>query len=157
MIKELLVHDLDRDSFADMYAQTLVYGLFAARYNDTSPNDFTRAEARELVPTSNPFLRQFFDHIAGANFDWRLARIVDELCEIFEVSAVREIVHEHLMQLSLTGDQTDDMDPIIHFYEDFLQAYDPEQRKRMGAYYTPVPVVRFMVRMVDHLLKNESV
>ncbi|HXQ00336.1 MAG TPA: type ISP restriction/modification enzyme [Solirubrobacteraceae bacterium] len=155
MIKELLVHDLDKGSFADMYAQTLVYGLFAARYNDTSPDNFTRAKARELVPASNPFLQQFFDHIAGANFDWRLARIVDELCEIFAVSGVREIVHQHLMQPSLTGEQTDDMDPIIHFYEDFLQAYDPDQRKRMGAYYTPVPVVRFMVRMVDHLLKAE--
>ena len=129
MIKELLVHDLDKDRFGDMYAQTLVYGLFAARYNDTSPDDFTRAEARDLVPKSNPFLQQFFDHIAGANFDWRLARIVDELCEIFAVSSVREIVHQHLVQPSLTGDQTDDMDPIIHFYEDFLQAYDPDQRK----------------------------
>jgi len=138
-----------------MYAQTLVYGLFAARYNDTSPDDFTRAEARDLVPKSNPFLQQFFDHIAGANFDWRLARIVDELCEIFAVSSVREIVHQHLVQPSLLGDQTDDMDPIIHFYEDFLQAYDPDQRKKLGAYYTPVPVVRFMVRMVDHLLKTE--
>src|ERR1700728_2206979 len=115
MIKELLVHDLDKGSFADMYAQTLVYGLFAARYNDTSPDNFTRAKARELVPASNPFLQQFFDHIAGANFDWRLARIVDELCEIFAVSGVREIVHQHLMQPSLTGEQTDDMDPIIHF------------------------------------------
>lgn len=155
MIKELLVHDLDKSKFADMYAQTLVYGLFAARYNDPSPDSFTRAEARELVPTSNPFLRQFFDHIAGANFDWRLAQIVDELCDIFSVSAVRKIVHSHLVQPTLTGDPTDDKDPIIHFYEDFLQAYDPEQRKKMGAYYTPVPVVRYMVRMVDRLLKDE--
>jgi hypothetical protein len=155
LIKDLLVHDLDSDSFADMYAQTLVYGLFAARYNDASPDDFTRSEARDLVPRSNPFLQQFFDHIAGTNFDRRLARIVDELCEIFTVSNVREIVHQHLKQTSLTGDPTDDMDPIIHFYEDFLQAYDADQRKKMGAYYTPVPIVRFMVRMVDYLLKTE--
>ncbi len=155
LIKELLVHDLDEERFADMYAQTLVYGLFAARYNDPSPDDFTRQEARDLVPASNPFLRQFFDHIAGAQFVARLAHIVDELCEVFAVSSVREIVHRHLVQPSLTGEPTDEMDPIIHFYEDFLKAYDPVQRKKMGAYYTPLPVVRFMVRMVDKLLKEE--
>ncbi len=152
MIKELLVHDLDKSKFADMYAQTLVYGLFAARYNDMSPDDFTRAEARELVPQSNPFLRQFFDHIAGANFDRRLARIVDELCELFAVSAVHEIVHKHL---DVTNDESDDKDPLIHFYEDFLRAYDPAQRKKMGVYYTPLPVVRFMVRTVDEILKRD--
>jgi hypothetical protein len=152
MIKELLVHDLDKSKFADMYAQTLVYGLFAARYNDMSPDDFTRAEARELVPQSNPFLRQFFDHIAGANFDRRLARIVDELCELLAVSAVHEIVHKHL---DVTNDESDDKDPLIHFYEDFLRAYDPAQRKKMGVYYTPLPVVRFMVRTVDEILKRD--
>lgn len=155
LLKELLVHDLDEEHFADMYAQTLVYGLFAARYNDPSPDTFSRQEARELVPASNPFLRQFFDHIAGPQFDSRLAHIVDELCEVFAVSAVKEIVHRHLVLPSLTGDDTDEMDPIIHFYEDFLKAYDPEQRKKMGAFYTPVPVVRFMVRMVDKLLREE--
>jgi hypothetical protein len=155
LIKELLVHDLDASKFADMYAQTLVYGLFAARYDDPSSDTFSRQEARDLLPASNPFLREFFDHIAGPHFDKRLAFIVDELCAVFAVSGVRAIVHEHIIRPTLTGDPTDDKDPIIHFYEDFLQAYDPEQRKKMGAYYTPVPVVRFMVRMVDHLLRGE--
>lgn len=149
LIRETLVHDIDKARFSDMYAQTLVYGLFAARFNDTSPDDFTRAEARDLVPPSNPFLRQFFDHIAGANFDSRLAYIVDELCEVFRVSDVRSIVHKHL------AGPEDDRDPIIHFYEDFLKSYDPDQRKRMGAYYTPLPIVRFMIRMVDGILKDE--
>lgn len=152
MMKELLVHDLDHEGFADMYSQTLVYGLFVARYNDSTIDNFTRNEARDLVPKSNPFLLQFFDHIVGPNFDTRLAYIVDELCEIFSVSNVQEIVHKHLR---IQDDTSEEKDPIIHFYEDFLQAYDPHERKRMGAYYTPVPVVRYIIRQVDKILKED--
>ncbi len=152
MMKELLVHDLEPAKFADMYAQTLVYGLFVARYSDPTPENFTRSEARDLVPKSNPFLLQFFDHIVGPNFDVRLAYIVDELCEIFSVSNVQEIVHKHLR---VQDETVEDRDPIIHFYEDFLQEYDPNERKKMGAYYTPVPVVRYIVRQVDRILKED--
>lgn len=152
MMKELLVHDLEPAKFADMYAQTLVYGLFVARYSDPTPDNFTRGEARDLVPKSNPFLLQFFDHIVGPNFDVRLAYIVDELCEIFSVSNVQEIVHKHLR---VQDETVEDRDPIIHFYEDFLQEYDPNERKKMGAYYTPVPVVRYIVRQVDRILKED--
>jgi predicted helicase len=151
MMQKLLVHDLTTDKFADMYAQTLVYGLFVARYNDQSLETFDRREARDLVPKSNPFLQKFFDHIVGPDFDDRLAVIVDELCEVFAVSDVRQLVHKHLKVL----DDTSDKDPIIHFYEDFLKEYDPAERKKMGAYYTPVPVVRFMIRQVDEILKKE--
>ena len=152
MMKELLVTDLTRNQFADMYAQTLVYGLFTARYNDETPDDFTRAEARDLVPATNPFLREFFDHIAGINFNKSLSYIVDELCEIFAVSDIKEIVHKHL---KLDKDGDDSKDPIIHFYEDFLANYDAELRKKMGAYYTPTPVVRYIIRMVDKVLRDD--
>lgn len=153
MMRELLVHDLSTDAFADMYAQTLVYGLFVARYNDKQPDTFSRGEARDLVPRSNPFLQRFFDHIVGPDFDSRLGYIVDELCDVFRVSDVKALVHKHLR---IADDQdSGDKDPIIHFYEDFLKEYDPEQRKKMGAYYTPVPVVNFIVRNVDRILKDE--
>jgi len=152
MMKALLVHDLSKEKFADMYAQTLVYGLFVARYGDSTPDTFTRTEARDLVPKSNPFLRHFFDHIIGPDFVTRLGYIVDELCEVFEVSDVRNIVHKHL---KIADDTSDDKDPIIHFYEDFLQKYDASERKKMGAYYTPIPVVKFIVRQVDQILKEE--
>jgi len=152
MMKQLLLHDLEPKKFADMYAQTLVYGLFVARYGDTTPDSFTRSEARDLVPKSNPFLRHFFDHIVGPNFDTRLSYIVDELCEIFSVSDVQQIVHKHLR----IQDSTDAAkDPIIHFYEDFLQEYDPSERKKMGAYYTPIPVVKYIIRHVDKILKED--
>ena len=126
VIKDLLVHDLSTDKFSDMYAQTLVYGLFIARYSDSSLETFTRQEARDLVPASNPFLRQFFDHIAGSQFDKRLAYIVDELCAVFQVSDIKSIIKQHFKQDSLFGDEVQVKDPIIHFYEDFLKEYDPE-------------------------------
>jgi predicted helicase len=144
-IKKMLVHDLSLESFADMYAQTLVYGLFVARYHDDSSDTFSRQEARDLVPASNPFLQHFFDHIAGPNFDRRLSHIVDELCEVFQHANTKKLVEEYM----------EDADPIIHFYEDFLKEYDPELRKKMGAYYTPLPVVNFIVRSVDQILKRD--
>lgn len=152
LMKTMLVHDMSVENFSDMYAQTLVYGLFVARYRDKSPTSFTRAEARDLVPRSNPFLRQFFDHIAGSQFDQRLATIVDELSDVFAVSSVADIVHRHLR----LQDKTEGVkDPIIHFYEDFLSAYDPKIRKSMGAYYTPIPVVKYIVKSIDKLLRSE--
>ncbi|MBM3702014.1 MAG: DNA methyltransferase [Actinobacteria bacterium] len=153
-IKKLLVHDLTTNTFADMYAQTLVYGLFAARYHDEDPESFTRQEARDLIPKSNPLLRHFFDHIVGPNFDKRLEYIVNELCEVFSHADVNELMREYYNN-NLTDEKQKGLDPVIHFYEDFLKEYDPILRKKMGAYYTPVPVVQFIVRSVDYLLKKE--
>lgn len=153
-IKKLLVHDLTQDAFADMYAQTLVYGLFAARYHDESQESFSRQEARDLIPNSNPLLRHFFDHIVGPNFDKRLEYIVNELCEVFSHANVAELMKEYY-KIDLWGETHRDPDPVIHFYEDFLKEYDPELRKKMGAYYTPLPVVQFIVRSVDYILKKE--
>ncbi len=150
VIKKLLLADLDKEKFADMYAQTLVYGLFVARYYDESSENFSRQEARDLVPASNPFLRNFFDHIAGSSFDPRIEFIVTELCEEFTNADVQAIVHNYY-----NVDKDDSRDPIIHFYEDFLQEYDQAERKKMGVFYTPLPVVRFIVRAVDDILKKE--
>ncbi len=144
-LKKMLVHDLTLEAFSDMYSQTLVYGLFAARYYDESPDTFTRQEARDLVPASNPFLQHFFDHIAGPNFDKRLSYIVDELCMVFRHSNIKQLIEEYMGEA----------DPVIHFYEDFLKEYDPILRKKMGAYYTPMPVVSFIIRSVDQILKRD--
>lgn len=154
VIKNLLVHDLSYESFADMYAQTLVYGLFVARYYDSSPKDFSRLEAQRLIPASNPFLGHFFDHISGRNFEKRLSFIVDELCEIFSHADVKELMTEYFKQ-NIFGDKIYNLDPVIHFYEDFLKEYDENLRKKMGAYYTPTPVVNFIVRSVDEVLKTK--
>jgi len=153
-IKKLLVHDLTRDSFADMYAQTLVYGLFVARFHDETPDSFSRTEARDLIPNSNPFLRHFFDHIVGPDFDKRLEYIVNELCEVFSHADVKVLMDQYYKkdQKDMTHEGPD---PVIHFYEDFLREYDSELRKKLGAFYTPLPVVRFIIRAVDHILEND--
>jgi type I restriction-modification system DNA methylase subunit len=153
-IKKLLVHDLTADAFADMYAQTLVYGLFVARYYDESKKDFSRQEARDLIPKSNPLLQHFFDHIVGPNFDKRLEYIVNELCEVFSHADIPELMREYFSD-DLWGKTQRGPDPVIHFYEDFLKEYDAELRKKMGAYYTPLPVVQFIVRSLDYLLEKE--
>ena len=146
--KQILIHDLTPSGFADIYAQTLAYGMFAARLNDTTLDDFTRQEAAELIPKSNPFLRQLFGYIAGPNIDERIKRTVDNLADVFRATNVEELLKNF-------GKSTQMQDPIIHFYEDFLAAYDPKLRKARGVWYTPEPVVKFIVKAVDEILKTE--
>lgn len=146
--KDILIHDITPKGFADVYAQTIAYGLFAARLYDPTLNDFSRQEAAELIPKSNPFLRKLFGYIAGPDIDDRIKWIVDNLAEIFLACNVQEILKNY-------GEATKMEDPIIHFYEDFLAEYDPKLRKARGVWYTPAPVVSFIVRAVDDILKTE--
>lgn len=154
-IREHLIHEFEVVDFADMYAQTLVYGLFAARYNDDTLESFSRQEARELIPATNPFLKSFFDHISGSTFPKRLEIIVDELCEVFSHANVKELMEDYFKQTNLFGEKHEAPDPVIHFYEDFLREYDPKKKMEMGVFYTPLPVVRFIVRGIDDILKRE--
>ena len=146
--KSVLIHDLSVRQFADIYAQTIAYGLFAARLNDPSIDSFTRQEAGYLVPKTNPFLFQLFTYIAGPSLDLRISWVVDALAEVFRACDVHAI-------LSDFGADTHSTDPFIHFYETFLAEYDPALRKSRGVYYTPEPVVSFIVRSVDAILRRD--
>ena len=146
--KNILIHDLTPKAFADIYAQTLAYGMFAARLHDTTLDDFSRHEAAELIPKSNPFLRKLFGYIAGPDIDERIMRTVDNLAEVFRATNVEQLLKNF-------GKSTQTNDPIIHFYETFLAEYDPKLRKARGVWYTPEPVVNFIVRAVDDILKTE--
>ena len=146
--KQILIHDITPKGFADVYAQTIAYGMFAARLHDPTLPTFSRQEASELIPKSNPFLRKLFGYIAGPDIDDRIKWIVDGLVEIFLATDVAEILKNY-------GKQTKMEDPIIHFYETFLSEYDPKLRKARGVWYTPAPVVNFIVRAVDDILKTE--
>ena len=146
--KQILIHDLTNHTFADMYAQTIAYGLFVARLNDTTLGDFSRQEARELISKNNPFLRQLFDYISGANLDDSLVWIVDDLVEIFRAVDLNKLLRNY-------GRTTQMSDPFLHFYETFLESYDKVNKEKRGVYYTPQPVVRFIVSAVDKILKNE--
>jgi predicted helicase len=146
--KQILIHDITPKGFADVYAQTIAYGMFAARSHDPSLATFSRQEAYELIPKSNPFLKKLFGYIAGLDVDDRIKWIVDDLVNIFLACNVDEILKNY-------GKSTKMEDPIIHFYETFLSEYDPKLRKARGVWYTPAPVVNFIVRAVDDILKTE--
>lgn len=146
--KQILIHDITPKGFADVYAQTIAYGMFAARLHDATLPTFNRQEAAELIPKSNPFLRKLFGYIAGPDIDDRIKWIVDSLVDIFLHCNVEEILKNY-------GKSTKMEDPIIHFYETFLSEYDPKLRKARGVWYTPQPVVNFIVRAVDDILKTE--
>lgn len=147
--RELLIHDLSVELFADTYAQTIVYGMFAARLNDPTPDTFDRQEAAELIPKSNPFLRSLFGYISGPDLDDRVKPFIDELAAVFRASDVRAILTRRRSDKSFVRD------PMVHFYEDFLRDYDAALRRSRGVWYTPQPVVRFIVRGVDALLRSE--
>lgn len=146
--QKMLISDIDNKSFSDLYSQTIAYGMFAARYHDPTLQNFSREEAVKLIPKSNPFLRRLFKDIADEDLDTRLVWIIDELVNVFLASDVASIMKNF-------GKSTKQEDPVVHFYETFLGAYNPALRKARGVWYTPQPVVNFIVRAVDDILKTE--
>ena len=145
--RRVLIHDIDADSFADVFAQTVTYGMFAARLHDSTPEDFSRAEAATLIPKTNPLLRQMFQYIA-MDTDDSIEWIVDDLVSLFAAVDVEKLMRDY-------GKDTQKADPLLHFYEDFLAAYDPKLRKVRGVWNTPTPVVDFIVRSVDSILTRD--
>lgn len=146
--KEHLIHDITPGEFADIYAETVAYGLFAARLHDDTLEDFTRQEALDLLPKSNPFLRNLFGYIAGPSLDDRIKWIIDDLTDVFQACDVKKLMEGF-------GSLTQRRDPFIHFYEDFLKQYNPQKKEARGVWYTPEPVVSFIVRAVDEVLQTD--
>ncbi len=146
--KANLLPALEPGEFADIYAETITYGLFAARFHDDDLTTFSRAEALDKLPASNPFLKGLFEYIAGPALPKRLTYIVDDLVAVMRASDPHSLFENY-------GKFTARNDPFVHFYEDFLAAYNPKKRKSRGVWYTPEPVVDFIVRAVDDVLKSE--
>ena len=146
--RQVLLPDLTYEQFADMYAQTICYGLFAARCNAKPGTTFTREHAAYEIPKTNPFLRKMFGYIAGPDLDERIVWVVDDLAELLNRSDMAAILQDF-------GKRTRREDPVVHFYETFLAQYDPKLRELRGVYYTPEPVVSYIVRSVDYLLKKD--
>ncbi len=134
--------------FADMFAQTLAYGLFSARASSGSAH-FTREKAQKLIPRTNPFLRAFFEQITGAALDDEpFAGFVEDLIQTLDHADMARVMEDF-------GKHRHRRDPVVHFYETFLQAYDPKLREVRGVYYTPEPVVNYIVQSIDRLLKDK--
>lgn len=145
--RDALVPDLNPDDFADMFAQTLAYGLFAARVGH-SAGDFRRRDAAYLIPAANPFIRQIFATVAGPGLDNEpFVSFADDLTRLLADADMNAVFDDF-------GSGEVRQDPVMHFYESFLAAYNPALRERRGVYYTPEPVISYIVRSVDRLLKE---
>jgi len=145
--RDTLIPDLSEAQFADMFAQTLAYGLFAARVHTPPGKEFSREMAAYNLPKTNPFLRKLFAEIAGVDMPDSIAWAVDDIVELLKHADMAEILKDF-------GKGKGKEDPVVHFYETFLAAYDPKMRELRGVYYTPEPVVSYIVRSIDHLLKT---
>ena len=149
--RQALVPDLAADAFADMFAQTLAYGLFAARVNHAAKTDageFRRNDAAGLIPAANPFIRQIFWMMAGPDLGAEpFVAFVDDLTQLLAGADMAAVFANF-------GQRAARQDPVLHFYETFLAAYDPALRERRGVYYTPEPVISYIVRSVDWLLRE---
>ena len=157
--RQLLVPDLADAEFADMYAQTAAYGLFTARVFAYTPlfgavpdslkqQDFSLEQAAYLIPPANPFLRQFFQHIASPNLNPQLRWLIEQIASGLRYADMDKILHAQ-------GNKAGFEDPVFHFYESFLAEYDRALRESRGVYYTPEPVVDFIVRAVDDVLRDQ--
>jgi len=143
--KKYLISNLTEEDFADLYAQTITYGLFAARTR--AHNGFNRKLAYDHIPQTIGILRDVFKFISLGDLPKQMEWIIDDISEVLAVTDVYKILdqyfHEH------KGG-----DPVVHFYETFLSEYDPETREKRGVYYTPEPVVSYIVRAINEILKS---
>ncbi len=157
--RKYLISGLSKEEFADLYSQTIAYGLFAARtrFNPPIPplakggeggfDDFNRKLAYDRIPATIGILRDVFQFISLGKLPQQMEWIIDDISEVLAVTDVRNILHKYFHEGK-------GKDPIIHFYETFLSEYDPQTREKRGVYYTPEPVVSYIVRSLHHILKT---
>lgn len=148
--QEALIHDLTEDDFADMYAQTIAYGLLSARIS--RPAELIADNLADMVPVTNPFLKellQTFLTVGGRKSKIDFDELgINEIVELLRAANMEEVLKDF-------GARNPNEDPVIHFYELFLKEYDPEKRMKRGVFYTPKPVVSFIVRSVHEILQKE--
>lgn len=143
--QKFLIHGLTKEDFADLYSQTITYGLFAARTR--AENGFNRKLAFTYIPQTIGILRDVFKFISLEELPQQMEWIVDDISEVLSAADVKQILHKFYHE----GKGSE---PIIHFYETFLAEYDPQTREKRGVYYTPEPVVSYIVRSLDCILRE---
>jgi predicted helicase len=143
---EELIHDISDDDCADAYAQTITYGLFLAKIQ--CQGQIKREFVDQCLPKNIPIIRRIFRDISGSSLPSNLTWIFDEILEVLNASDIQTILEE----MDKRGKK--DRDPFSHFYEDFLRLYDPAKRERRGVYYTPRPVVNYIVKSVEWIIRN---
>ncbi|MCJ7777468.1 MAG: N-6 DNA methylase [Sedimentisphaerales bacterium] len=138
-----LISGLTPEDFADMYAQTITYGLFAA--SSRGNGGFNRRLAFDNIPRTIGILRDVFRFVLLEEPGAELAWIIDDIVDVLTVANTREVLHKYFVE----GKGSD---PIVHFYETFLAEYDPKEREQRGVYYTPPEVVSYIVRSLNIIL-----
>ena len=144
--KEFLIAGINEDEFADLYSQTITYGLFAARLR--AGEEFNRKTAYSYIPKSIGILRDIFKYISLEDIPKQMEIIIDDISEVLSVADAKKILDQYYHE----GKGSD---PVLHFYETFLSVYDPTTREKRGVYYTPEPVVSFIVRSIHEILKEK--
>ncbi len=146
--RKYLMPDLTEDNFADIYAQTITYGLFIARLQFKGEGkDFNRTVARDLIPKNLKILRDTFYFVSRRDLTKNIDYIIDDIATV--------LAHCNIEKIKGDLHREKGKDPIVHFYETFLIEYDKEKRKRLGEYYTPLPVVSYIIRSINILLKEK--
>jgi predicted helicase len=143
--RKYLISDLTKEDFSDLYAQTITYGLFAARTR--SHDGFNRKLAYDHIPQTIGILRDVFKFISIGDLPKQMEWIIDDISEVLAVTDVYKILDQYFHEHKGS-------DPIVHFYETFLSEYAPETREKRGVYYTPEPVVSYIVHSVNEILKS---
>ncbi|MDY6863729.1 MAG: type ISP restriction/modification enzyme [Thermodesulfobacteriota bacterium] len=143
--RKYLINDLSGEDFADLYSQTVTYGLFVARTR--SKNGFNRKLAYDSIPNTIGILRDVFNFISLGDLPGQMEWIIDDISEVLAVTDVKNILHQYFHEGR-------GKDPVVHFYETFLSEYDPKTREKRGVYYTPEPVVSYIVRSLHQILKE---
>ncbi len=143
--RKYLIGGLSKAEFADLYAQTITYGLFAARTR--SENGFNRKLAYDSIPHTIGILRDVFKFVSLGDLPRQMEWVIDDISEVLAVTDVKQLLHQYFHEGR-------GKDPIVHFYETFLAEYDPQTREKRGVYYTPEPVVSYIVRSLHQLLKE---
>lgn len=144
--RSFLIAGLSEEDFADLYSQTITYGLFAARTR--TENGFNRKLAYDYIPHTIGILRDVFKFISLEDVPLQMECIIDDISEVLSVTDVKKILRSYFHDGK-------DKDPIVHFYETFLAQYDPATREKRGVYYTPEPVVSYIVRSLHYILKEK--
>ena len=165
--RDQIFHELTLAEFADAFAQMLAYGLFLARLNAGAKEKITLQNAREHVPGSFRLIRELVDFLNELNKpEYQEVRwVVEEVLSIvngLNLNAIHEDLsfrqRKAISRKIRAGDEEEhrlfERDPFVYFYEDYLKAYDKGMRKGRGVYYTPPPVVNFIVRAIDEILKD---
>ena len=145
VFKEHLISGLTKEDFADLYSQTITYGLFAARTR--TENGFNRKLAYDKIPKTIGILRDVFQFISLGDLPKQMEWIIDDISDVLATTDVYKLLDEYF-------NQHKGKDPVVHFYETFLAEYDPKMREKRGVYYTPEPVVSYIVRSLHHILKE---